>query len=419
MEKPDCDAHRRAVAGDRDRAEGRRPQPALDRRHRHRDRRLPAAALRARRASRSAAQCGREIAAQTVQQVVDRLRRAAGGDAALDLYAPVVRDRKGEHRKELEELRRGGLRPRARRRRAARARRRHRRSRDDRAAHDRGAGRPPRRAAGVERRLADSLEVAFRARRRHRAGRGVGAGRRRAAAAALQPAPRVPGVRRLVSRSSSPRFFSFNSPHGACPGVRRLGVRAPASIPALVVRDARRSRVPAPSRRSSQRALPGLDESLRGARGALPVPARHAVRGLPDADPRRRSCTARASEDDRRAGRTRRGAPSRPFEGVIPLLERRSARDAHRRGCATSSRASSPRARCPDCDGTRLRREARFVRVGRPEHRRGLGAARSRDARRLLRRWRSARRRRRSRAPILKEICGRGSASCSTSGSTT
>src|SRR5689334_24976832 len=51
--------------------------------------------------------CGREIAAQTVQQVVDRLM-ALAADTRLFLYAPVVRDRKGEHRKELDELRRSG-----------------------------------------------------------------------------------------------------------------------------------------------------------------------------------------------------------------------------------------------------------------------------------------------------------------------
>src|SRR5262249_6355967 len=52
--------------------------------------------------------CGREIAAQTVQQVVDRLA-ALPADTRLFLYAPVVRDRKGEHKRELDELRRGGF----------------------------------------------------------------------------------------------------------------------------------------------------------------------------------------------------------------------------------------------------------------------------------------------------------------------
>ena len=44
-----CRPHRRALARDLDRPEGHQPQSALDRRHRHRDLRLPAPALRPRR----------------------------------------------------------------------------------------------------------------------------------------------------------------------------------------------------------------------------------------------------------------------------------------------------------------------------------------------------------------------------------
>ena len=51
MDKPDVDQHRRPVAGHRHRAEGRLAQPAIDRRHRHRDLRLPAPAVRARGAA--------------------------------------------------------------------------------------------------------------------------------------------------------------------------------------------------------------------------------------------------------------------------------------------------------------------------------------------------------------------------------
>src|SRR5262249_57461773 len=98
--------------------------------------------------------------AERVEQVVDRLV-ALPAETRLFLYAPAVRDRKGEHRKELDDLRRGGfvrvrvdgeLRDLA----------------DDivlarTARHtievlvDRLVVRP-----GVERRLADSIEVAFR-----------------------------------------------------------------------------------------------------------------------------------------------------------------------------------------------------------------------------------------------------------------
>src|SRR5262249_59982190 len=105
-------------------------------------------------------QCGREIAAQTVQQVVDRLV-ALPADSRLFLYAPVVRDRKGEHRKELDELRRGGFV-------RVRVDGEQRDLADDivlarTARHtievlvDRLVVRP-----GIERRLADSIEVAFR-----------------------------------------------------------------------------------------------------------------------------------------------------------------------------------------------------------------------------------------------------------------
>ena len=49
MEKPDVDSHRGHLPGDRHPPEEQHPQSALDRRHDHRDPRLPAAALRARR----------------------------------------------------------------------------------------------------------------------------------------------------------------------------------------------------------------------------------------------------------------------------------------------------------------------------------------------------------------------------------
>src|SRR5689334_19716559 len=52
--------------------------------------------------------CGRPIASQTVQQVVDRLL-ALPEKTRFNLYAPVVRARKGEHRRDLQELRQAGF----------------------------------------------------------------------------------------------------------------------------------------------------------------------------------------------------------------------------------------------------------------------------------------------------------------------
>jgi excinuclease ABC subunit A len=52
-------------------------------------------------------QCGEEISAQTVQQMVDAIRNLPEG-AKFQILAPIVRGRKGEYRKELLEMRRAG-----------------------------------------------------------------------------------------------------------------------------------------------------------------------------------------------------------------------------------------------------------------------------------------------------------------------
>ncbi len=52
-------------------------------------------------------QCGEEISAQTVQQMVDAIRTLPEG-SKFQILAPIVRGRKGEYRKELLEMRRAG-----------------------------------------------------------------------------------------------------------------------------------------------------------------------------------------------------------------------------------------------------------------------------------------------------------------------
>ncbi len=52
--------------------------------------------------------CGREISQQSVQQIVDRIRAWPEG-TRLHVLAPIVRDRKGEYKKELADLRRAGF----------------------------------------------------------------------------------------------------------------------------------------------------------------------------------------------------------------------------------------------------------------------------------------------------------------------
>ena len=52
--------------------------------------------------------CGKEIRQQTVDQIVDQVL-ALPQRTRIQLLAPVVRARKGEHIKELDAARRGGI----------------------------------------------------------------------------------------------------------------------------------------------------------------------------------------------------------------------------------------------------------------------------------------------------------------------
>ena len=86
-------------------------------------------------------QCGQVIAAQTVQQMVDRVRTLPAGTRVVVL-APVVRGRKGEYRKLLFDLRRQGF-GRVRVNGTRAGPRRGDRARQEQEAHDRGGRRPP------------------------------------------------------------------------------------------------------------------------------------------------------------------------------------------------------------------------------------------------------------------------------------
>src|SRR5262245_19301483 len=301
--------------------------------------------------------CGREIAAQTVQQVVDRLL-AFPPDTRLFVYGPVVRDRKGEHRGVLDELRRSGFV----------------RVRVDGTVCDLADEIPLARTGrhsievlvdrlvvrpGVERRLADSLAVAFQ--------QGGGMAIVEAAAPGAEPealffserhACAVCGVSYL---ELSPRFFSFNSPHGACSTCAGLGVQRRFD-PGLVVP---RPDAPLPGALASaaQRALPELPRVL----AALAAQYRFAA-GAPFASlpPAVRTVLLDGSGDqDVAVTRMREGqrhVVRRPFPGILALLERRQ-RDTRSSWLRDELEGLVTDRVCPSCEGARLRREARFVRV--------------------------------------------------------
>jgi excinuclease ABC subunit A len=164
--------------------------------------------------------CGREITPQTVQQIVDRLMRLPA-NTRVHVLAPIVRGRKGEYRKELLDLRKAGFV----------------RARVDGTLHDLAEDIPLAKnvkhtievlvdriviRSGIEKRLADSLEVAFKY------------GDEVTKVEVLNGAQTVE-QEILVSQKFAcvvcgisypeltPRMFSFNNPHGACPTCSGLG----------------------------------------------------------------------------------------------------------------------------------------------------------------------------------------------------
>ncbi|MBI2962457.1 MAG: excinuclease ABC subunit UvrA [Deltaproteobacteria bacterium] len=303
--------------------------------------------------------CGRAIGAQTLPEIVDRLRALPDG-SRLQVLAPVVRGRKGEFRRELQDLRRAGFV----------------RVRVDGEARDleeeislvknqphtvevvvdRLVLKP-----GVERRLADSLEVAFRY------GEEVCrvlVGESGAEEIVFSQRFACPDCG-VSYPELSPRLFSFNSPYGACPSCGGLGAHSFID-PDLVVPDERlslRQGAIAPwGRRPSSfhvtllaalgRAV-GFD--LDTPFGELPAAARQAIL-------------------DGTAGREiefvheREGKSftfSRPFEGVLALLEKRRreamSEDGEEEEDLSEYLTAHP---CAACRGSRLRPEAEHVTVG-------------------------------------------------------
>jgi len=162
-------------------------------------------------------QCGEEITAQTVQQMVDAIAGLAEG-TKFHILAPIVRGRKGEYRKELLDMRRAG----------------YVRARIDGKLVDLGddialdkqkkhtieiiVDRLVMKAGdALMRRLADSVETSLKL-----AGGLVGVltedGK------TLLFSEKLACIRCGVSYPEiTPRIFSFNSPHGACPACDGIG----------------------------------------------------------------------------------------------------------------------------------------------------------------------------------------------------
>jgi excinuclease ABC subunit A len=307
--------------------------------------------------------CGRAIARQTVQQIVDALAELPAG-ARLLILGPLVKDRKGEHVALLDEVRKQGFV----------------RVRVDGQLRDLSEtitlDKNKRHTIEVvvdrlviehedgvlvdATRLADSVETALK----------IGEG--------VMVASVVGGDELLFSErlacpeghvslaEIAPRTFSFNSPHGACPDCTGLGTRLEID-PDLVVPNPRLSLADGAIAPSARRA-----SEATWYRHLLSAVADHV--GFSMSTP-----WAELSEEARRivlfgAGQTPivvryRNAQGRvreyttSYEGVIPNLERRY-RETDSDWVKQDIEQYMTTRQCPTCHGKRLRPEALAVRVG-------------------------------------------------------
>ncbi|HEX5327397.1 MAG TPA: excinuclease ABC subunit UvrA, partial [Acetobacteraceae bacterium] len=298
---------------------------------------------------------GLPIEAQTVSQMVDRVMAMPEGTRLL-LLAPVVRDRKGEYRKELAELQRRGFT----------------RVKVDGTLYEIGdvpiLNRKIRHEIeavvdrvvvrdGLMQRLADSFETAL------------------ALSDGIAYAENADSNERTVFSSRfacpvsgftieeiEPRLFSFNSPHGACPTCDGLGTQSVFDA-ALVVPDERQSLAEGAVAPWTGAQSPYYDQTLASLARHFKVSMRTPWRDLP-----RAVCDAIlfGTGDEPVAFAYKDGVRSytvtKPFEGVIRNLQRRyqETDSVWLREELARYQAERP---CETCHGARLKPEALAVRV--------------------------------------------------------
>ena len=298
--------------------------------------------------------CGREIASQSLERIIDMVMLSPN-DERINVLAPVVRGRKGEFKKELAALRARGFTK-------VRVDGQLRTLDDDikldrRRNHtidvvvDRVILKP-----GVERRLTESVEIALNL------------------ADDIVVINTYDGGDRLFSRrlactycgvsmpEMTPRAFSFNSPHGACPDCQGLGAVYDFD-PARLVPDesiSLKSGAIAPWAKGDRRLVREALDSLSRTFGIdLDLPFRRLSRKLRDL---LFYGAARRADDGSRKARAREKDPfGAGFEGLIPNLRRRYEEGTWlEQENLEPYRALRP---CSVCQGERLKPQSRAVRV--------------------------------------------------------
>jgi excinuclease ABC subunit A len=302
-------------------------------------------------------QCGRLIARQTVQQIVDQVLDLPAG-SKIQVLAPIVRGRKGEYRKQILDMMKKGF---------VRARvdghvmeiadgipmdkkRKH----TIEVVVDRLVLKPE-----VKNRLTDSIETALRLTEGLTTINVLGEKSGRDLLFSDQLACIKCGV---SVPELAPRMFSFNSPYGACPSCDGLGAHLEID-PAKIVTN--------PTVSVSEGAIEGTwgfgKSMLRMAAGALG----RAMRFDPDLPFGRLPKEAQrqllygsgdeAYDYEYVEGRNRY-CFRKPFEGVIPSLMRRH-RETESPGLREEIERYMSLEPCGACEGARLKPESLAVRV--------------------------------------------------------
>ncbi len=303
-------------------------------------------------------ECGQPIEKQTIDQVVDRVLTLPE-DTRIQIIAPCVRGRKGEHQKLFDELKREGY---------VRVRvdgtvyeiadtppldKKYKHTIE--AVVDRVVIKP-----GIEGRLTDSLETAFR----------LGSG-----LAIVAP---VDGEETLFSQNYAcpdcgisieeltPRMFSFNNPFGACPTCSGLGTLLKVD-PDLVIPDKKKSLAQGcvnvmgwNSGSKGTIASMYFDALTKHYGVSMKTPFEELPQEVKDA-----ILYGTGKEKLHIAYKKEFGSGSfdAPFEGIAVNMERR-----YRESTSDYSKQEIERymaqTPCPDCHGKRLKRESLAVTVG-------------------------------------------------------
>ena len=299
-------------------------------------------------------ECGKEISSQTVQQMVDQALELSPG-TRIHIFSPLVRGRKGEYRKELDELRREGfvrVKIDGKLRELSEAI-----VLDKNKKHtievliDRLIIKP-----GLKQRLADSLEVALKLSQGIVRIEVVGGKE-------LLFSERFACIECGISLAEiTPRMFSFNSPYGACPTCGGMGTKMYFD-PELIVPNPKLSLREGAILPWERRSSPYFYQMLEALAGHYHFDINTLFKDLPE---RIQKILLYGSGKEQIKfffkRRDRRHYFRQAFEGVIPNLDRRYHDTSSEHIREEIERYMNIRP-CPQCKGARLRKESLSVKV--------------------------------------------------------